>query len=295
MTTLDPLSHGIHYSGSWLEKSNDHTATVTAVLPRLVQQLQDPRCAMVACKAGLFTGGAICDVLAVRAWLRWHGRVSSASTEETLRRSSQSCRSSMTAAATHGHKNVVVALLLAFGACVGCTGWVRRRAAVVKRRPQITKTRGTTVSKFGTSSTETFADRWEDLTKTPVVQRGTVNTRIAFQSGIGFEPEEEDSIGRKLNPVPGRAGFVAHRAAEFDNQVTFFRIFTEAASLPSETDSTACAGDVNVVPEGFVRARTQELVPEGFIRARTQELETKATNHGSGAIAMQGPTSGEDV
>eukprot|EP00419_Tripos_fusus_P036995 CAMPEP_0172777824 /NCGR_PEP_ID=MMETSP1074-20121228/201600_1 /TAXON_ID=2916 /ORGANISM="Ceratium fusus, Strain PA161109" /LENGTH=211 /DNA_ID=CAMNT_0013614753 /DNA_START=37 /DNA_END=668 /DNA_ORIENTATION=+ len=211
MITLDPLSHGIHNSGSWFEKSNDHTATVTAVLPRLVQQLQDPRCAMVACKAGLFSGGAICDVLAVRAWLRWHGRVSSASTEETLRRSSQSCRSSMTAAATHGHKNVaavlprvvqqlqdprcamaackaglftgvaicdvlvpavrawlhwhgrvssasteetsrrssrscrssmtaaatqghenvVVALLLAFGACVGCTGWVRRRAAVV--------------------------------------------------------------------------------------------------------------------------------------------------------------------
>merc|ERR1719330_34409 len=130
MTTLDPLSHGIHYSGSWLEKSNDHKATVTGVL-----------------------------VPAVRAWLHWHGRVSSASTEETLRRSSQSCRSTKTTAATQGHKNLVVSLLLAFGACVGCTGWVRRRAAVVKRRPQITKTRGTTVSKFGTSSTETFAYR----------------------------------------------------------------------------------------------------------------------------------------
>jgi hypothetical protein len=67
-------------------------------------------------------------------------------------------------------------------------------------------------------------------------------------------------------------GYVAQRAAEFEDQVPFYRIFTETASpFPSETDGTAGAGDGDVVPEGFVRAYTQEL-------------QNKTANHGNEVI-----------
>jgi hypothetical protein len=76
--------------------------------------------------------------------------------------------------------------------------------------------------------------------------------------GTDYEPEEEDAVGRESRPVPVRPGYVAHRTAEFDNQVPFYRIFTESAPVHT-SEGNSDAGDGDVVPEGFVRAYTQEL------------------------------------
>jgi len=283
MSILDPITGCLHHKGVQLNKPGEHPTT--AVLPRLLQQLQDPHCA-VACKAGLLTCGAVCDVLAVRAWLRWHARLSSASAgegpqlqstsagshtqssaDETSRRAFQSIPTNVISAAMQRNHSTVLALLLSFVAGVGCIVWGRRRAAVARRK-QACKELGAAVpsSTSGASGSEAFANRWENLPRTPFARRGMVTnnppptyTITALHppplGATDYEPEEEDAVGRESNPMPGRAGYVAHRTAEFDSRVPFYRICTEI----NATDSVANTGDGDVVPEGFVRAYTQEL------------------------------------
>jgi len=217
--------------------------------------------------------------------------------------------------------------MLAFGAGIGCAAWGRRRTAVTKRKPKACKMLDAAVepapSPSRTSSTESFMDRWEKIPRTPFVCGGKItnnppkskmpsNTGTTVQpppdGGTSSEPEEEDAIGRECNPTPGRAGYVAHRTAEFDNKVPFLNMDTEGGLMFNHNDRVS-GTDGDVVPEGFVRAYAQEIqnqlamqgfacttalgqywesldvVPEGVVRAYVQKIQSQLAMHGKGRLA----------
>jgi len=180
--------------------------------------------------------------------------------------------------------------MLAFGAGIGCAAWGRRRTAVTKRKPKACKMLDAAVepapSPSRTSSTESFMDRWEKIPRTPFVCGGKItnnppkskmpsNTGTTVQpppdGGTSSEPEEEDAIGRECNPTPGRAGYVAHRTAEFDNKVPFLNMDTEGGLMLNHNDR--------------VSGTDGDVVPEGFVRAYAQELQNQRAMHGTGKFA----------
>lgn len=292
MATLDPLSFRFQRQGIVLDKRGPEP--VAALLPRIVHRLQDPEVAALACKAGLATCGAVCDVLVLRSWLRWYTRLSSVSAGEPLptsavshtqssadempRRVSRSTQPNMVTAAMQRHHSAVLAVLLAFGAGIGFTVWGRRRAA--RRKQQACKVIDVEApsSTPGTSGTDAFVNRWESMPRTPFMRarRGIATSNFSEElpsstlrtsqpctlEASDSEPEEEDAVGRERKPKPGKAGYVRQKTTEFNNQVPFYRICTESHG----PDGTGDTGEGDVVPEGFVRAYAQELQSKAVTR-----------------------------
>jgi len=266
------------------------------VLPSLVQQLQDLYCPPVACKAAVLTCGAVCDVLAVRAWLRGRARLTLASShnqssdDEARHGASQNIQANVVRAVIQGHRNAALALLLALGAGIGSAAWRRQRAAVARRKPKACKillaAAEAPSSTSRTTSTESLTDRWEKIPRTPFICGGKTgrnppkakmpnNTHTAHQPpplvGTNSEPEEEDAICRERNPMPGKAGYVAQRTAEFDNKVPFLNMDTEGGLMLNHNDR--------------VSGTDGDVVPEGFVRVYAQELQNQRAMHGTGKFA----------
>jgi len=291
MAILDPITHGFQPQGAWLEKYGEHPAT--RVLPSLVQQLHGLYCPPVACKAAVLTCRAVCDVLLVRAWLRGRARLSSASTatsqkvqptsadDEAGHGASQNAQTNVVRAVMQGHRSAALVLLLSFGAGVGCAAWRQRRAAVARRKPKACKillvATESPSSTSRTTSTESLTDRWGKISRTPSACGDKIrrnfpkakmpsNTQTAFQlpplGGTNFEPESEHVTPRERNSMSGKAGNVARLTAEFDNKVPFFRMGTEGRLMLNHTDRIPVTKDVDVVPEGSVRAYAQEAQSE---------------------------------
>jgi len=313
MSILDPITHGFQLKGAWLGTSCEHPVSV--VLPGLVQWVRDLYCSPVACKAGVLTCGAVCDVVVVRAWLRGRQHLSSASTvtsrqvqpisagsynrssdDEVGHGAPERTKANVVSAAMQGHCSAVLALLLALGAGVGCTAWRQRRVAVARRKPKARKMLGVAAkspsSASSTSSIESSMSPREKIPRTHFACGGTIarnppdakmpsNTQTALQpkplGGTNFEPEEEDVVGCERSPMP--AGYAAHRTAEFYNKVPLFTMDTGGGLMLNHNDSGSDTKDGKVVPEGFVRAYAQDLQNQFAMHGTRKFASRPVTEH----------------